>query len=156
MSLEKIDSELKAAMKEKNEIKLGTLRMLKAAIKNKEIDKRQPLSEPEILEVIQKQVKQRRDSIAEFQKADRQDLLQKETAEIAVLELYLPKQLSEVELKAIVQKAVQTTGAKSKADMGKIMKEVMPQIAGRADGKQVNQIVSQLLPLKSHEFPACG
>lgn len=146
MSLEKIESDLKAAMKERNEIKLGTLRMLKAAVKNKEIDKKQPLSDPEILEVIQKQVKQRRDSIAEFQKANRQDLLQKETAEIAVLELYLPKQLNESELKAVVQKAIQSTGAKSKADMGKIMKEVMPQIAGRADGKQVNQIVSSLLP----------
>ena len=146
MSLEKIESDLKTAMKEKNEIKLGTLRMLKAAIKNKEIDKKQALSNQEILQVIQKQVKQRKDSIVEFEKAKRQDLLQKETAEIAVLELYLPKQLSESELKAIVQKAVQSTGAKSKADMGKIMKEVMPQIAGRADGKQVNQIVSALLP----------
>ncbi len=146
MSLEKIDSDLKTAMKEKNEVKLGTLRMLKAAIKNKEIDKKQALSEPEILEIIQKQVKQRRESIAEFQKANRQDLLVKETAEIAVLEQYLPKQLTEPELKVIVQKAIQTTGAKAKTDIGKIMKEVMPQIAGRADGKQVNQIISTLLP----------
>lgn len=146
MSLEKIESDLKVAMKEKNEIKLGTLRMLKAAVKNKEIDKRQPLSDQEILEVIQKQVKQRKDSIAEFQKANRQDLLQKETAEVAVLEQYLPKQLSESELKVIVQNAIQSTGAKSKADMGRIMKEVMPQIAGRADGKQVNQLISALLP----------
>ncbi len=146
MSLEKIDSDLKEAMKSKNEIKLGTLRMLKSAIKNKEIDKRQSLSEPEILEVIQRQVKQRKDSIAEFEKANRQDLSKKEAAEIMVLEQYLPKQLSEIELKAIVQKAIQTSGAKSKADMGKIMKEVMPQIAGRVDGKQVNQMVSGLLP----------
>ena len=146
MSLEKIDSDLKTAMKEKNEIKLSTLRMLKAAIKNKEIDKKQALSEPEILEIIQKQVKQRRESIAEFQKANRQDLLSKETAEIAVLEQYLPKQLTEAELTVMVQKAIQTTGAKAKSDIGKIMKEVMPQIAGRADGKQVNQIISTLLP----------
>ncbi len=146
MSLEKIESDLKAAMKEKNEVKLGTLRMLKAAIKNKEIDKKQALSEPEILDIIQKQVKQRRESIAEFQKANRQELAAKEAAEITILELYLPKQLSEAELKAIVQKAIQTTGAKAKSDIGKIMKEVMPQIAGRADGKQVNQIISTLLP----------
>lgn len=146
MSLEKIDLDLKTAMKEKNVIKLSTLRMLKAAIKNKEIDKKQALSELEILEIIQKQVKQRRESIAEFQKANRQDLLNKETAEIGVLEQYLPKQLSEAELKAIVQKAIQTTGAKAKSDIGKIMKEVMPQIVGRADGKQVNQIISTLLP----------
>lgn len=144
--LPKIEADLKNAMKSKDEIKLGTLRMLKSAIQNKEIDKRQPLTDNEILEVIQKQVKQRKDSIAEFQKANRQDLLQKETAEICVLEQYLPKALSETELKGIVQKAIQTTGAKSKADMGKIMKEVMPQVAGRADGKQVNQVVSSLLP----------
>ncbi len=146
MSLEKIDADLKTAMKERNEIKLGTLRMLKAAIQNKEIDKRKPLSDQEILEVVQKQVKQRKDSIVEFEKANRQDLLKKETAEIVILEQYLPKQLSESELKAIIEKAIQTTGAKAKADRGKIMKEVMPQIAGRADGKQVNQIVSLLLP----------
>lgn len=142
----KIEKDLIEAMKAKNEIKLNTLRMLKSAIKNKEIDKKQPLNEAEILDMVQKQVKQRKDSIAEFQKANRQDLVQKETAEIGILEQYLPKQLSESELKAIVQKAIQSTGAKSKADMGKIMKEVMPQIAGRADGKQVNQVVAALLP----------
>ena len=146
MSFEKIEIDLKNAMKDKDEVKLGTLRMLKAAVKNKEIDKKQPLSPNEVLEIIQKQVKQRKDSIADFQKANRQDLIKKESAEIAVLELYLPKQLSEAELKVIVEKAIQTTGAKTKADMGKLMKEVMPQVAGRADGKQVNQIVSQLLP----------
>ncbi len=144
--LSKIEGDLKEAMKARNELKLSTLRMLKSAIKNKEIDKKQPLSDNEILDILQKQVKQRRDSIAEFQKAGRQELVDKETAEIVILELYLPKQLSEPELKAIVQKAIQTTGAKSKADMGKLMKEIMPQVTGRADGKQVNQIVSSLLP----------
>lgn len=146
MSVEKIDLDIKNAMKEKNEIKLGTLRMLKAALKNKEIEKRKALTEPEFLEVVQKQVKQRRDSMAEFEKAKRQDLLTKETAELAILEQYLPKQLSESELKAIIEEAIQATGAKAKSDMGKIMKEVMPKIAGRADGRQVNQIASGLLP----------
>ncbi len=146
MLIERIELDLKNAMKEKNEVKLGTLRMLKAALKNKEIEKKvKTLAEPEILEAIQKQVKQRKDSIADFQKANRGDLVQKETAEIAVLEQYLPKPLSEAELKAIIQKAVQTVGAKTKADMGKVMKEVMPQITGKADGKQVNQILSTLL-----------
>ena len=145
MSLEKIEMDLKAAMKEKNEIKLGTLRMLKAAIKNKEIDKKQPLTETEILDVIQKQVKQRKDSMTEFEKAGREDLLKKEKAETEILLQYLPQQLNEAELKTIIEKAIQNTGAKTKADIGKIMKEVMPQIAGRSDGKQVNLIVSQLL-----------
>ena len=145
MLSEKIDLNIKESMKEKNELRLSTLRMLKAAIKNKEIDKKEKLSEPEILDLIQKQVKQRKDSISEFQKAGRQDLIDKETKEIGVLELYLPKQLTEAELKDLIEKAIQKTGAKVKADMGKIMKEVMPQIAGRADGKQVNQIASSLL-----------
>ncbi len=146
MLMEKIELDLKNAMKEKNEAKLGTLRMLKAAIKNKEIEKKvKTLPEPEILEAIQKQVKQRKDSIADFQKANRQDLVKKESEEISVLEQYLPKPLSESELKAIIEKAVQSVGAKTKSDMGKVMKEVMPQVTGKADGKQVNQILSTLL-----------
>ena len=146
MLMEQIESALKGAMKEKNELKLGTLRMLKAAIKNKEIEKKvKNLSDPEVLEVIQKQVKQRKDSIADFEKANRQDLVKKEATEITILEQYLPKPLTEAELKALVQKAVQTVGARTKADTGKVMKEVMPQIVGKADGKQVNQILSTLL-----------
>ena len=146
MLLEKIESDLKNAMKERNETKLGTLRMLKAAIKNKEIEKKvKNLTEPELLEIIQKQVKQRKDSISDFEKANRQDLVKKETAEISVLEQYLPKPLSETELKFLIQKAIQTVGAKSKAVIGKVMKEVMPQVAGKADGKQVTQILATLL-----------
>ena len=146
MLLEKIDAALKNAMKNKNEAVRETLRMLKAAIKNKEIEKKaKSLSEPELLEIIQKQIKQRRDSIAEFEKANRKDLADKEKLEISILEQYLPKQLTEAELKTIVQKAIQTVGAKTKADMGKIMKEVMPQVTGKADGKAVNQVVLSLL-----------
>jgi len=146
MLMEKVESDLKIAMKEKNEAKLSTLRMLKAATKNKEIEKKvKSLSETDILEVIQKQVKQRKDSIADFQKANRQDLVKKEKNEITILEQYLPKPLSEAELKVLIQKAVQTVGAKTKADMGKVMKEIMPQVIGKADGKQVNQILSSLL-----------
>lgn len=144
---DKIESDFKNAMKEKKELALSTLRMLKAAIKNKEIDKKvKSLSEPEILEIIQKQIKQRRDSIVDFEKANRQDLVQKEKGEAAILEAYLPSQLSPDELKNLVQSAIQTTGAKSKADMGKVMKELMPQVTGRADGKQVSQMVQSLLP----------
>ena len=146
MLMERIDLDLKTAMKDKDEARLGTIRMLKAAIKNKEIEKKvKSLPESDLLEVIQKQVKQRRDSIADFEKANRQDLVKKEASEIKVLEQYLPKPLTEAELKAVIQKAVQAVGAKTKADMGKVMKEVMPQVTGKADGKQVNQILSTLL-----------
>ncbi|OGW85534.1 MAG: aspartyl-tRNA amidotransferase [Omnitrophica bacterium RIFCSPHIGHO2_02_FULL_46_11] len=145
--IEKIETDLKNAMKEKNELTLSTLRMVKAAVKNKEIEKKvKSLSDQELIEIIQKQIKQRRDSLVDFEKAGRSDLIKKEKGEITVLEQYLPKQLTESELKTIVQKAVQATGAKTKADMGRVMKELMPQIAGKADGKQVSQIVSSLLP----------
>ena len=146
MQLEKIDSDLHNAMKARDEVIVSTLRMLKAAIKNKEIEKKvNALTEQDLLEVIQKQVKQRKDSIADFEKASRIDLATKEKSEITVLERYLPKALSDTELKALIQKAIQSVGAKTKADMGKVMKEVMRAVAGRADGKQVNQIASSLL-----------
>ena len=147
MLIEKIETDFKGALKGRNEIVLSTLRMLKAAIKNKEIDKKvKVLSEPEILEVIRKQIKQRRDSISEFEKAKRLDLVDKEKRELAALEQYLPCQLTEGELKTLIQKAIQEAGAKTKADMGKVMKAIMPQVTGKADGKQVSQLVSQLLP----------
>ena len=146
MLLERIDTDLKTAMKEKNTLRLETLRMLKAAIKNKEIEKKvKALNDEEIVEAIQKQIKQRRDSIAEFQKANRKDLIDKETREIQILELYLPQQLSEAELKGLIQEAIKATGATSKQDVGRIMKEVMPKIKGRADGKQINQVALSLL-----------
>lgn len=143
---ERIDSDLKTAMKEKNELALNTLRMLKTAIKNKEIDKKvKTLSDTEVVEVLQKQVKQRRDSIVEFEKANRTDLVNKEKNEISIIEKYLPKNLTEAELKTIIQQAIQSSGAKNKADVGRVMKEVMPKVAGRADGKAVNQIALSLL-----------
>ena len=146
MLIEKIDSDLKNALKHRDDIKLGTLRMLRAAIKNMEIEKRvKSLGEQDLLGVIQKQVKQHKDSIAEFEKANRRDLVDKEAKELAVLESYLPQPLTEDELKTLVKKAVESVGAKTKAEMGKVMKEVMPLVAGRADGKQVNQIVASFL-----------
>ena len=146
MLAERIESDFKNALKQQNSLALGTLRMLKAAVKNKEIEKKvQQLEEKDLLDVVQKQIKQRRDSIAEFEKANRQDLVKKEKEEMTVLEHYLPAQLTESELKSLIQKTVQNTGAKTKADIGKVMKELMPQIAGRADGKQVNQILLTFL-----------
>ena len=146
MTVEQIDTDLKNAMKERSETIVSVLRMLKAAIKNKEIEKKvKSLTEQDLLDVVQKQVKQRKDSITEFEKANRQDLATKEKNEITVLQRYLPKPLTETELKSIVQKTIQAVGAKTKADMGKVMKEVVPLVAGKADGKQISQVVSSLL-----------
>ncbi len=147
MLTEKIDSDLKEAMKQKNTVKLDALRMLKAAAHNKAIEKKIPaLNDEDLVDVIQKQVKQRKDSITEFEKAGRKDLVRKETSEMKILEGYLPQQMSPEELKGIVKNAITAVGATSKQDMGKVMKEVMPKVKGRADGKLVNQAVTELLP----------
>jgi uncharacterized protein YqeY len=136
---------MKLALKNKDKGKLSTIRMLKAALKKVEIDKRRPLTDDEILDVITKQVKQRRDSIAEYEKAGRDELAAKEKEEMVILESYLPEQLSEEEVRAIVAEAVKQVGASSKADMGKVMGAIMPKVKGRADGRLVNRLVSEAL-----------
>ena len=147
MLTETIDTDLKTAMKEKNTIKVATLRMLKAAIINKLIEKKaKELTDEDIREIIQKQVKQRKEAIEEFKKGARQDLVEKETKELTILERYLPSQLTEAELKSLISSVIESTAAKSKSDMGKVMKELMPRVKGRADGKEINRIVSSLLP----------
>ena len=147
MLVEKIESDFKEALKQRNEIKVSTLRMLKAAIKNKEIEKRvKSLDEQDVVDTIQKQVKQRKDSMTEFEKAKRMDLVEKEKKEALILEQYLPQQLSEQELTSIIREAINTSGAKTKNDMGRLMKELMPKVKGRADGKEVNRLVSSMLP----------
>jgi len=146
MLMDQIDAHMKSSMKEKNTIKLNTLRMVKAAIKNKMIEKKtDSIDDSLVLDIIQKQVKQRKDSVEQFKKGNRNDLVEQETQELLILESYLPKQLSDDELKSIVQKTIEATGAKSKADMGRIMKEAMAQAKGRADGKRLSQMVSSLL-----------
>jgi len=146
MLAETIDSDLKAAMRGKDAVKLDALRMLKAAIHNKEIEKRvKHLSDDELLEVIQKQVKQRKDSITEFKKASRDDLVAKESRELELLERYLPKALSEVELRAILMETIRLLGVTSQGDVGQVMKAAMPKIKGRADGKLINEVALSLL-----------
>ncbi|AUS09466.1 GatB/YqeY domain-containing protein [Laceyella sacchari] len=140
-----LDQDMKLALKNKDKGKLSTIRMLKAALKKVEIDKRRPLTDDEILDVITKQVKQRRDSIAEYEKAGRDELAAKEKEEMVILESYLPEQLSEEEVRAIVAEAVKQVGASSKADMGKVMGAIMPKVKGRADGRLVNRLVSEAL-----------
>lgn len=141
-----IDEDLKAAMKSKDHIKVSTLRMLKAACKNAEIEKKKPqLDDNELLSLTSKLIKQRRESIEEFKKGNRMDLVQQEEAEIKVLQSYLPQALSDQELDRIIADAIQETGASKRADMSKVMKVVMQKAAGRADGSLISQKVAARL-----------
>jgi uncharacterized protein len=146
MSLsDRLNDDMKLAMKSQDKFKLSVIRMVRAAIKNIEIDQRKPLEEQEVLDVLNREVKQRKDSLQEFEKAGREDLAENLRAEIVILMDYLPQQLSDEEVKAIVQQTIQEVGASSKADMGKVMGALMPKVKGRADGKVVNQFVQELL-----------
>ncbi len=144
---EQIGADLTTAMKTKDAARLSTLRMLKAAVMNKGmVEKGRDLNDAEILQVVASLVKQRRDSIEQFAKAGRTDLVEKETGEIAVLEHYLPPAVTQEEIDAAVAAAIEETGAGSPKDMGKVMKAVMPKLAGKnADGKAVNEAVRRKL-----------
>jgi uncharacterized protein YqeY len=143
---EKIGAEITAAMKAKDAQRLSALRMLKAAVMNKGVDKGRDLDDSEVLQVVSSLVKQRRDSVEQFQKAGRQDLVDKETAELAILQDYLPPAASQEEIDAAVAAAIAETGAGSVKDIGKVMKAVMPRLVGKnADGKAVNEAVRRTL-----------
>ena len=143
---EKIAADITAAMKAKDALRLSALRMLKAAIMNKGVEKKRDLEDAEVLQVVAALVKQRRDSIEQFAKAGRTDLVNKETDEMAILEHYLPPAVSAEEIEAAVTAAIAETGASSAKDMGKVMKAVMPKLAGKnADGKAVNEAVRRTL-----------
>ena len=146
MLLQKIDEDFKSALKSKDLIKVETLRMIKAALKNYLIDKRKETADDsELIGLIQKQVKMRLEAIDSYQKGGRQDLVVKETQEKSVLEAYLPKGLSDEELTHLIKSVISQIGAKSSADMGRVMKELMPKVQGRADGKRISEIVSASL-----------
>ena len=147
MSLnEKIGAEITAAMKAKDATRLSALRMLKAAVMNKGVEKNRDLEDGEILQVVASLVKQRKDSVEQFEKAGRTDLVAKETAEIAILQEYLPPAASQDDIDAAVAAAIAESGATSVKDMGKVMKAVMPKLAGKnADGKAVNEAVRRAL-----------
>jgi len=141
-----IAADLTAAMKAKDAVRLSAVRMLKAAVMNKGVEKGRDLEDAEVLQVVASLVKQRRDSIEQFSKAGRTDLVDKETGEIAILERYLPPAVSAEEIEAAVAVAIAETGASSAKDMGKVMKAVMPKLAGKnADGKAVNDAVRRKL-----------
>ena len=145
MIKERIEKELIGALKEKDEIKVSTLRMLKADLQNLTIQKKEDLKNESIIKIIQKQVKQRKDSIEQFKKGKRDDLAAKEEKELTILESFLPKMLSEEELAKIVKDVIAELGATTQKEMGGVIKEVIAKAQGRADGKTVSQLVSGLL-----------
>ena len=143
---ERIAADLTAAMKAKDAARLSALRMLKAAVMNKGVEKGRDLDDAEVLQVVGSLVKQRRDSIEQFSKAGRTDLVEKETGEIAVLEQYLPPAASAEEIDGAVTAAIAESGATSPKDIGKVMKTVMPKLAGKnVDGRAVNEAVRRKL-----------
>jgi uncharacterized protein len=143
---QQVAQDITAAMKAKDQGRLSALRMLKAAIMNKGVEKGRDLEDAEVLQVVSSLVKQRRDSIEQFSKAGRTDLVDKETGEIAVLEKYLPPAVSAEEIDAAVTAAIAESGATSARDMGKVMKAVMPKLAGKnADGRAINDAVRRKL-----------
>lgn len=143
---ERVNADITAAMKARDSARLSALRMLKAAIMNKGVEKGRDLEDGEVLQVVSALVKQRRDSVEQFSKAGRTDLVEKETAEIAVLEGYLPPAATAEEIDAAVAAAVAETGATSPKDIGKVMKAVMPKLAGKtADGRTINEAVRRTL-----------
>lgn len=140
-----IEQDLINALKSHDETKSSTLKLLKSAIKNKEIALGKDLEEAETQEIVAKEIKQRRDSIAQYQQGGRQDLVQKEQAELDILQSYLPEQLSEAKIIKLVDEAIAKTNAASPSDMGKIMAALMPLVKGKADGSLVSQIVKNML-----------
>ncbi|WP_422660323.1 GatB/YqeY domain-containing protein [Paenibacillus sp. EC2-1] len=142
---ERLNEDMKQAMKSKDKFKLSNIRMVRSTIKNLEIDLKRSLDDSEVLDIIGREIKQRKDALQDFEKAGREDLAADAKAEIEFLSAYLPEQLSEEEIKVIVKQTIQETGASSKAEMGKVMSALMPKVKGRADGKLVNQVVQQFL-----------
>ncbi|WP_368252072.1 GatB/YqeY domain-containing protein [Enterococcus sp. 2201sp1_2201st1_B8_2201SCRN_220225] len=143
--LSTLNADMKTAMKAKDKERLAVIRMLKASLQNEEIKVGHELNADEELTILSREMKQRRDSLAEFEKAGREDLSEKVKIEIAIVEKYLPAQLSDEEIRQIVAQAIADTNATSPSEFGKVMGAVMPKVKGKADGNQVNAIVKELL-----------
>jgi len=143
---EKIQSQMADAMRGKDQLRLSVLRMMKTAVKNKEIEKMKPLDENECVAVLNTLVKQRKDSVEQFRKGGREELAQKEEAEIKIIEEYLPAAASEEDIRRAIEEAVAETGASSLKDMGKVMKAALGRLAGKSpDGSRVSQLVKEKL-----------
>lgn len=144
--LTRLNDDMKQAMKNKDKERLSVIRMVKASFQNESIRLgKSDLLEDEELTILSRELKQRKDSLQEFKSAGREDLVEKLEMEIKIIQEYMPEQLSDEELTAIVQEAIQETGASSKKDMGKVMSAVMPKVKGKADGSKINKLVQQLL-----------
>ncbi|MEG6522047.1 GatB/YqeY domain-containing protein [Desulfotomaculum sp. 1211_IL3151] len=138
-------NDLKIAMKAKDKLKVDTIRMANAAIKNAEINIKKELVDEQVLDILAREIKMRRDSLEEYRKANRPEAVEKIEQEINILLAYMPAQLSEQDLRILIQETIQQTGAQSPKDMGKLMGALMPKVKGKADGKLVNSIVKELL-----------
>tara|TARA_B100001123_G_scaffold35756_1_gene37005 strand:+ start:6023 stop:6469 length:447 start_codon:yes stop_codon:yes gene_type:complete len=142
---ERLSSDLKTAMREKDDSRRSTIRFIRAAIQNEEKAKRRPLEDEEVITVLTRMVKQHQESILGFEKASRSELVIKEKDELAIVREYLPEQISDEKLKSLVLNAITETDAKEQSDMGKVMKILMPKIQGKADGSKVSALVKHLL-----------
>jgi hypothetical protein len=140
-----IQDDMKTAMKAGDKRRLGAVRLILAAVKQKEVDERKELTDQDVLQILEKMVKQRRDSIAQYEQASRADLAEQEAFEIGVIQAYMPAALGEAEIAAIVDAAIAATGAKTMPDMGKVMAQVKPQVQGRADMGAVSALVKAKL-----------
>ena len=146
MSLkDKLMEDLKDAMKNHDEVKKNTVTMIRAAIKQIEVDKKVVLEDNDIIDIISKEAKKRKDALAEFEKAGREDLIAQTNEELAIIKNYLPEELSEEELTSIIEETIKEVGAETMKDMGKVMQAVKAKTAGRADGRVINEIVKQKL-----------
>ena len=145
MLKEKLMEDLKDSMKNHDEVKKNTVTMIRAAIKQIEVDKRVELEDNEIVEIISKEAKKRKDALAEFEKAGRDDLISQTNEELAIIKTYLPEELSVEELTQIIEDTIKEVGAETMKDMGKVMQAVKTKTAGRADGKTINEIVKAKL-----------
>jgi uncharacterized protein YqeY len=143
--IEQIQEDLKRSMKAKDGNRVSVLRFLMSSIRNREIEKKDALDDKEVLAEITSSAKRRRESMEAFKEGGREDLVKKEEAELAVLQEYLPEQLSPEEIRSVVREVVEAVDAASASDLGKVMKELMPKLRGKADGKLVNEIVREVL-----------
>jgi uncharacterized protein YqeY len=141
----KLNDDLKKAIKDRDKLKCSTIRLLMAAIQNAEIAKRAPLEEDALLGIIAKEVRQHKESIDAFKQGNRQDLIDKEEAELAILQGYLPEQISREDIIAAARKVIDEVGAQGPRDRGRVMSQLMPQLKGKTDGREINAVVTELL-----------
>ena len=140
-----IQEDMKNAMRAQDKERLGAIRLILAAIKQREVDERIEMDDQQVLLILEKMLKQRRDSITQFKAANRQDLVEKEEFEVSIIQHYMPAALSEAEIEQLIKAAIASTGAKTMQDMGKLMAELKPQLQGRADMAQVSKQIKELL-----------